>query len=91
MKETVRKHILGALGVAVYMTESVMCDREGAVTLKAGHKMSNKANRPTMRPRWAVWRLIVVTMVAMMVVMLEGGGRGGYGVDCGSSRCDGGN
>ena len=44
-----------------------------------------------MRPRWAVWRLIVVTMVAMVVVMLEEGGRDGYGVDGGSSRCDGGN
>ena len=48
-------------------------------------KMINKANRPTMRPQWAVWRLVVVTMAPMMVVMLEGRGRGGYGVDGGSS------
>ena len=48
--------------------------KNDAVFCKIGHSVvfvpGNKANRPTMRPRWAVWRLVVVTMAAMMVVML---------------------
>ena len=44
-----------------------------------------------MHPRWAVYRLVMVTLAVMMVVMLEGGSSGGYGVDGCSCRCGGGN